>query len=339
MNEQEKNTDTTATPTPESQVETTSTDTSETVAGESVIDTTPEVGEVTATPAVVEATPVVEEKVIVAPVEEVTPEVVSTVGGVAETTAKTSPIALVTGYAVCVKKWVMSRKYTITAVVLVLVALIGLLYIMEEQGKTNTGIFDKVGSVFTANATVAKVNSEKITRKELNTSVSQIAAGAEAQGMDPKDPELLAQIQTQAVEMLVNTELLMQEAEKRSISVTEEDITTRITTLTEEVGGEEVLAERMAQFGIDNKTLRRDVRNELTIQKLLEEVFAEKQVEITDEEVKEFYDAAGGTEAGLPALEEVAEQIKAQIQSTKEQEQVTTIIEELRGEATVEILI
>jgi hypothetical protein len=330
MNEQEKNTDTTATPTPESQVETTTTDVVETVAGESV-DATPEVKE-ESTPEVA-VTSVVEEKAEVTPVSEAASPATE------EAVAKTSPIALVTGYLVCAKKWVLSRKYTISAIVLVLVALTGLLYIMEEQGKTNTGIFDKAASVFSAGKAVAKVNGEKITQKELDTSVSQIAAGAEAQGMDPKDPELVAQIQTQAVEMLINTELLMQEAKVRGVSVSDEDITARITALTEEVGGEEVLAERMAQFGIDNKTLRRDVRNELTIQKLLAEVFAEKEVAITDEEVKEFYDGAGGEEAGLPPLEEVAEQIKTQIQSTKEQEQVTTIIEELRGKANIEILI
>jgi FKBP-type peptidyl-prolyl cis-trans isomerase (trigger factor) len=235
------------------------------------------------------------------------------------------------------KVWVLGRKYTISAVVLVLVALIGLLYIMEEQGRVETGVFDKVSKIFGGHTAVAVVNGEKITRSELDTSVSQIAAGAAAQGMDTKDAELAAQIRSQAVDMLVNTELLMQEAETRGIAVKDEAVDERINTLREDIGGQEILDERMKEFGIDEKTLRRDVKNELTIKALLDVVFAEKGVEITDEEVKEFYKSAGGAEAGLPALEEVAEQIKAQIQSTKEQEQVTTLIEELRGKANIEL--
>ena len=252
---------------------------------------------------------------------------------------KTAPMALATAYVTKAKHWVLSRKYTISAVVLVIVALVGLLYIMEEQGRINTGIFDKVQTVFSGHRAVAKVNDGKITNKELETSISQIAAGAAAQGMDTTDPELLAQIRSQAIDMLINTELLMQEAEIRGVTITDADVSERINTLTEEVGGEDVLAERMAQFGIDNKTLRNDVRNELTIQALLDEVFKEQQTEISDEEVQEFYDGAGGEAAGLPAIEEVAEQIKEQIRSTREQEQVTTLIEELRGKATIEILI
>lgn len=332
MNEQEKNTEDTSTPNPESQVETTTADVSETTA-EKTEETT---SDVVATP--VEA---VKEEVaeVVADTTPVAEEVVTAAETTTEAVTKASPIAVVTAHAVKAKNWVLGRKYTISAVVLVIVALVGLLYIMEEQGRIETGVFDKAGSLFTAHKAVAKVNDGKVTQKELETSISQISAGAVAQGMDTSDPELSAQIQAQAIEMLINTELLMQEADVRGVAVTDAEVTERIDTLTEEVGGEEILAERMAQFGIDDKTLRSDVRNELTIQALLEEVFAEKNVEITDEEVKAFYDGAGGEEAGLPALEEVAEQIKEQIRSTKEQEQVTALIEELRGKATIEILI
>lgn len=326
MNEQEKNTESTATPTPEESVaETTTTETIVTVE-----EKTPEV-----TPVVVEE----KKEEVTEAVAEATEEINEVVTPETEVATKTAPLALAMGHLSKAKNWVLGRKYTISAVVLVLVALVGLLYIMEEQGRIETGMFDKAESLLTAHKAVAKVNEGKVTRKQLNTSISQISAGAEAQGMDVTEPELAAQIQNQAIEMLVNTELLMQEAEVRGIEITDEDVTARIDSLTEEVGGAEVLAERMSEFGIDEKTLRSDVRNELTIQALLDEVFAEKGVEITDEEVKEFYDTAGGAEAGLPALEEVTEQIKAQIQSTREQEQVTSLIEELRAKATIEILI
>lgn len=340
MNEQEKNTESTATPTSEeSNVETTTTEVSEVVAEEKA----PEVSEATpeVIPAVEAVAEVVEEKKeeVAEVVAEATTEVKEEVATTMETATKTASVAMAMGYLAKAKDWVLGRKYTISAVMLVLVALVGLLYIMEEEGRIHTGVFDKIESVLTSHKAVAKVNDGKVTRKQLETSISQISAGAEAQGMDVTEPELATQIQSQAIEMLVNTELLMQEAKTRGIEVTDADIDERISSLVQEVGGEEVLKERMVQFGIDQKTLRSDVRNELTIQKLLDEVFAAQKTDITDEEVKEFYESAGGADAGLPALEEVADQIKAQIQSTKEQDQVTSLIEELRGKATIEILI
>lgn len=237
------------------------------------------------------------------------------------------------------KKCIARRKYTIAAVGLVIVALVGLLYIMEEQGKIETGVFDGLDRMVATRTTVAKVNEGTVSRYDLDVSMAQISSGAALQGADIEDPEIKAEIEKQALEMLVNTELLKQEATAREIAITDEDVTARYEQLKVDVGGEEVLNERMAEFGINKKTLFRDIHNELTIQALLKQVFEQKNIEVSDAEVKEFYDAAGGEKAGLPKLEEVKEQIVQQIKSGKEQEIVTGFVTELRGNATIEILI
>jgi FKBP-type peptidyl-prolyl cis-trans isomerase (trigger factor) len=95
----------------------------------------------------------------------------------------------------------------------------------------------------------------------------------------------------------------------------------------------------MKQFGVDEKSLRRDIKNELTIKALLDQVFKEKGVAVSEDEIKAFYDKAGGVKAGLPKLAEVRDKIETQIRSTKEQEVVTGYIEELRKSAAIEVLI
>ena len=95
----------------------------------------------------------------------------------------------------------------------------------------------------------------------------------------------------------------------------------------------------MEQFGVTDSVLKRDIRNELVIQTLLDQVFAESSIEVSDAEVEELYNSAGGAEGGLPPLEEVRAQIEAQVQSTKEQEIVDDFIESLRNQSTVEVLI
>ncbi|MEK7462209.1 MAG: SurA N-terminal domain-containing protein, partial [Patescibacteria group bacterium] len=237
------------------------------------------------------------------------------------------------------KDFLKAKKYLVATLALVLLALVALVYVLEDKGKLNTGIFDEVQKQVSKYTAAAKVNNEKISEYDLEISMTQLSSGAAAQGADVTDPTVQTEIKNQALDMLVNTELLKQEAATRGIVVTEEEINTRLETLKTDVGGEDVLSQRMEEFGINQKTLLRDIKNELTIQKLLDEVFKEKSVVVTEEDIAAFYEEAGGTKAGLPALEEVKAQIEAQLKATKEQSVVTAYIEELRGKAQIETLI
>lgn len=265
--------------------------------------------------------------------EEVT---VSAPAVTSETAATTAEISSMLSK---LKSFLKTKKYIIATVAAVLIALLALVYVLEDQGKLTTGFFAGLQEQVSKHTAAAKVNSDKISKYDLEISMTQLSSGAAAQGADVADPAVQTEIRTQALDMLINTELLKQEANSRGITVTEEEITTRLETLKTDVGGEEVLNQRMVEFGINQKTLLRDIKNELTIKKLLDEIFKEKSITITDEEILAFYDESGGVNAGLPALEEVKEQIEAQLKATKEQGVVTTYIEELRGKAEIEILI
>lgn len=291
--------------------------------------------------AVVEATDSVVEAVEakIEDVKEAVTDVVDEVKTESATSFALPTAAVMTAKLNEVKKFIIGRKYTIAAVILVIIALLGIVFLMEQQGRLNTGIFDGAQKMLSRNKAVALVNESKISEYDLNISMAQIATGAAAQGADVESAEIKQEIQTQAIDMLVNTELLKQEAATRGIEITGDEVNARLETLKTDVGGEEVLKERMKEFNIDEKTLRRDIKNELTIQKLLEAVFVEKTVAVTEEEVLAFYETAGGPGAELPALEEVRAQIEAQLKTTKEQEVVTAYIEELRAKATIELLI
>ncbi len=311
--------------------------------------TTPVVPEVTETveETVIEAAETVTEEVtevVEAGSEEGIQDMVSDATEVAgdmptETAATTAAVASVATAFNKSKDFIKRKKYTVATLALVLVALLALVYALEDKGKLNTGIFDGLQKQVSKHTAAATVNNAKISGYDLDISMTQLSSGAAAQGADTTDPAVQAEIKTQALDMLINTELLKQEAANRGITVSEEDVNTRLETLKTDVGGEEVLNQRMAEFGINKKTLLRDIKNELTIQKLLDEVFKEKSVVVTEEEIVAFYDQAGGVEAGLPGIDEVRAQIEQQLKATKEQGVVTTYLEELRGKATIETLI
>lgn len=233
-----------------------------------------------------------------------------------------------------VRRW----QFIVVAVLIVLGIFTSIFYAMEKKGQLNTGVFDGFERFQAAHSTAATVNGVKISGLDLATSVDQISAGAEAQGVDTTDPSVMADIKSQAIDMLINTELLKQEAAVRGIVITDEDVETRYASLVEEVGGEEALQERMAQFDVSAETLRRDIKNELTIQALLDQVFAAEPITASEEEIAQLYDSAGGEAAELPPLEEVRAQIEAQVTGSKQQEIVTKFVDELRAKAEVEVL-
>ena len=108
-------------------------------------------------------------------------------------------------------------------------------------------------------------------------------------------------------------------------------------TIESEIGGAEVLQSRIDELGLTRAELREDIQEEILIQTLLDGIFSEADVSVTEEEIQEVYDAAGGVEAGLPPLEEVREQIEAQVRGTKEQVVIDEYLNELKAEADIEI--
>lgn len=230
-----------------------------------------------------------------------------------------------------------ANTFTIVAIVLVLIALVAVWFRLEKENRVDTTFFSSLIEKQEANAVVATVNGEELYGKDLELSMEQLRQAAIAQGLDPETEPIATEIRTQAIEMMVNTELLQQAAAEEGVEVTEEDVTARMEQIEADAGGAEVLAERMEEFDIDRETFAADVRTELVITELLEGVFAEADLEVTDEEVDAVYVQGGGGTEGVPELEVVRPQIEAQIVRAKEQAAVDAYLAELRTTADIEI--
>tara|TARA_B100000508_G_scaffold93645_1_gene73177 strand:- start:942 stop:1769 length:828 start_codon:yes stop_codon:yes gene_type:complete len=244
-----------------------------------------------------------------------------------ESTAPTTPASLQKSM------WV---KYIVPIGVVAIILLV-VLYLMEKEGRSNTTIFADIIAAQESNATVAVVNGQKIINSELDTSVQQFTQVAVAQGIDTTTQAAQEEIRGQALEVLINTELLKQSAAERGHSVSDEDVTNRIAEIETELGGAETLADRMETLGISDKQLREDVHDELLIQLLLDDIFAEANIEVTQEEIEQVYSIAGGEDAGLPTLDEVTEQVREQIIASKEQEAIDGFLSGLRDNAEIEL--
>lgn len=224
------------------------------------------------------------------------------------------------------------RNYVVASLVVIFIGG-GLWLALESQGRVQTNLL----GIFTSQAAVATVNGVKITQETYQQSRQQIEASAIQQGADMTDPAVLTEITNQTIQTLINTELLKQEANKRNITVTAEDIQARYDTVVEQVGGQEALNSRLAELALTDAGLRSDITSELLIQALFAEVIDVSTITVTDEEVLEVYNQVNTSQDEKVPFDEVREIIKSNIQLSKEQNQVTDFIESLRTTANIEI--
>ena len=233
-----------------------------------------------------------------------------------------------------VRQRVITQYAIATIIILVMGA--GLLYALEEQGRVSTGVFDSVTELVKPAPAAAIVNGVKIPLAQYEKNREQLIQTATLQGLDPTNESIATQINAQALDVLVNTELLRQAALAEGITVTKEDIDTRYEEIVATLGGEEQLATKMTELNITPESLRVDIEGEILIKKHLDTAVDLSSVTIDQKEVQAVYDQANTPGADIPPFAEVKAQIEAQLKATKEQEKIGKYIETLKTEAEIE---
>lgn len=152
--------------------------------------------------------------------------------------------------------------------------------------------------------TLAEFDGGEVTRaqfeEQAQSVVQQSAAqqGGEAE-IPPEDSAEYEQLVAQIMPGLVATEISAAYAEENDISVTEEDVDEEVQRLKEQIGqqardsgedasDEEAFQQALEQAGFTEEELRSDIREQLPLQKVQEEVASD--AEPSDAEVQQFYD-------------------------------------------------
>lgn len=235
------------------------------------------------------------------------------------------------------------KTYSITtyliAGLIVLIMTLGLIFLLEKQGRINTGLFTEIIADMKAKAPAAKVNGVIIPNGDFESGVKQLMEMAKMQGIDVTDETTLSELRTQAIDTLVNGELLRQNAVEEGMEATQEAIDARFNEISEGVGGKEELDKKMAEFAITEESLRRDIENEILIQSLFDKKVNKDSIEVSDTEIEELYKQIVNGAEDAPTLEKMRDDIVTEIRNQKQQEQIAAYIEELKGKAKIELLI
>ncbi|WP_460947157.1 SurA N-terminal domain-containing protein [Okibacterium endophyticum] len=189
---------------------------------------------------------------------------------------------------------------------------------------------------------VAVVNETEITKEDFavvyKAQFQTMLEQAQSAGEEPDQ----AQMKTEALEGMVNTELLVQEADRRGVTVSAEDIDASLEELAVESGmasGAEFL-EAVAQQGTTADVVREQLEIQVKLDRML--VAEVGDAAPTEQELRDLYDLivsqqeqSGGDPAEIPPFEEVQEELIGQAQTEKKSAAAQSMIAELRESADI----
>ena len=194
---------------------------------------------------------------------------------------------------------------------------------------------------------VAEVNGTEISRDEFlsvfENQYQQMSMQAQMTGQ-PVDEAQLKKLTTDG---LVGTELLTQEAGKRGIEVSAEEIRAELEEFAEtnQISPDEFIA-AMGEQGLDRDAVMEQIDKQLRVEKLITSEFGE--FEVTDAEIEAAYEQIGQQQAmaggggaagggGLPPLEQVRGEVSEQVRVQKEAGAMEELSQKLRAGADVTV--
>lgn len=230
----------------------------------------------------------------------------------------------------------------ILAFILGIILVGGLYYFFQRDSADlllNSPEAGQDGDLETYPEVVATVNGEELSNEAFVRSLNQVKQMAAEQGADLTDASITTQIETQAIDTLVNTTLLSQAAEESGLEISDEVVTAEIEKINSQFESEAALAQAMAELGLDEEGLRNDIHRQLLIDEYLTTNTEIDSATVTAEEVQQLYDTVSAQQTGLPPLEALYESIEEQLVAQKQQQLISEFIQGLRAEAEIEILL
>jgi len=184
-------------------------------------------------------------------------------------------------------------------------------------------------------AIVAIVNGKEIRTTEFNENISLIEQNATLQGIDITDPAAQAEIRTQALDTLINNALIVTAAQNAGLTVSQEEYDVIYAELIASLGSEEVLRTRMVEVGLTQKRLENNINERILADEYIATQTGDQNLTVTDADVEAFIASLNAPEGQLPPLEEIRDEIEAEILNQRQQVLIMNILEKLRAEADI----
>lgn len=186
---------------------------------------------------------------------------------------------------------------------------------------------------------VARVDGVEISRAAYERNLEQLRGAYASQGIDVSSATSSEVLKEQAINALVNRQIIIAAAKAENITAESGTVDTEYKNIVEGAGGAEALASVLAATGVTDDMVRKDIEEGLIIQQYLATKVGINSATVSEEEVKNYYEAAKKENTEVPAFEEVSEAIKNQLLAQKQEAMINAALEKLRADAKIEILI
>lgn len=138
---------------------------------------------------------------------------------------------------------------------------------------------------------IIKINDGVITQKQYDELIDQNIASSPLGQMGDlkgnKDGFLYLMVEQNVINQLIVQELLNQEAESRDIKVTNKDVDKAVKEMMDKMGGRDQLMNVLKQNGVSVGQFKKDLRNQIKMQKLAN---AAGKIKVSDADCKFFYE-------------------------------------------------
>ena len=218
---------------------------------------------------------------------------------------------------------------TIIAVIIVIVAVAAGWYILAGH----------IGSGSSGNEAVAIVNGATITRHQLTMSEMQIAA---RQGEAATSTAVQAQLQPDALNLLIEQTLLEQAAEKAGAIASSTEVDSQLASAKGHFSTQADYDKALAAQGMTEGDFRTYISKNILINAYLEQQLNLAAATATPAEIQAAYTqvkSQQGSGANIPPLNQVRDQVAQMIVQQKQQQAVNDYIAQLRSAANIQILI
>jgi parvulin-like peptidyl-prolyl isomerase len=219
----------------------------------------------------------------------------------------------------------MNKKNILISVIVVAIIAVGAWYFLSNSGSSSYG------------DVVAVVNGEEITGEEFGVQFKQAKEAYSEEDSEFNEEQLKEYV----LDQIISSVLLKQEAENKGFTVDESEIQEEIDFIVQSGGGQEVFEGALAESGISEEMLRKDIKNQILVNDYIVSEFPEEEVSVTDEEILALYDSYSQTvtEGEMPSFGDVEGELRAEIIQQKRSDMITSLISSLREEAEVEVLL
>ena len=172
---------------------------------------------------------------------------------------------------------------------------------------------------------VATVNGEEITSDE----VSYIQQSYEQQGQQISEED--------ALEQLINQEILFQKAQQEGFNLTDEETEAEIEKLLGQQGMTlEDYKDQLEQQGISYEENLQKFKEQFIIEEYQNKALEGEDFNATEEEAEEYYNLyKQQNPENTPAYEEIKDQIIDYLQQQKRQEAINSLVQVLREDADI----